>query len=142
MAVNKFIPNSSTTDFIKLCLQRESVLKKYEFLKVISQNTKEIIFVGALQPNGCNSYLIKIVCRANSSPKVFIKSPEIPYNSVIHMYSDKSLCLFYPKEMPWNNSKLIADTIIPWTVEWLIFYELWLETGKWLAPSVSHGNKK
>ena len=28
----------------------------------------------------------------------------------------------------------IADTIIPWTSEWLFFYELWLATGgEWLG---------
>jgi hypothetical protein len=25
----------------------------------------------------------------------------------------------------------IADTIIPWTSEWLFFYELWLASGEW-----------
>ena len=32
-----------------------------------------------------------------------------------------------------NSSKLIANTIIPWTVEWLYYYELWLATGEWLG---------
>ena len=31
--------------------------------------------------------------------------------------------------------QLIANTIIPWTGSWLFFYELWLDTGKWLGPS-------
>ena len=26
---------------------------------------------------------------------------------------------------------LIADTIVPWTCEWLIHYEIWLATGEW-----------
>jgi hypothetical protein len=25
----------------------------------------------------------------------------------------------------------IAETIIPWTSEWLYFYELWVFTGEW-----------
>jgi len=30
---------------------------------------------------------------------------------------------------------LIATTILPWTALWLYYYELWLDTGKWLGPS-------
>lgn len=30
---------------------------------------------------------------------------------------------------------LIAKTILPWTALWLYYYELWLDTGKWLGPS-------
>ena len=26
---------------------------------------------------------------------------------------------------------LIADTIVAWTCEWLIHYEIWLATGEW-----------
>ena len=25
----------------------------------------------------------------------------------------------------------IADTIVPWTAEWLVHYEIWLVTGEW-----------
>ena len=25
----------------------------------------------------------------------------------------------------------IADTIVPWTAEWLVYYEIWLMTGEW-----------
>lgn len=39
------------------------------------------------------------------------------------------LCLYRYSEF--NSKKWIADTIIPWTVEWLFFYEIWLATGKW-----------
>ena len=30
-----------------------------------------------------------------------------------------------------NYSLRIIDTIIPWTQEWLYFYEIWLLTGEW-----------
>lgn len=26
---------------------------------------------------------------------------------------------------------LIANTIVPWTSEWLFYYEIWLATGQW-----------
>ena len=33
--------------------------------------------------------------------------------------------------MKWNERKMIAKTIIPWTSEWLFHYEIWVTTGTW-----------
>jgi hypothetical protein len=33
----------------------------------------------------------------------------------------------------------IHETIIPWTAEWLVFYELWKISGKWMGPAALHG---
>ncbi len=32
----------------------------------------------------------------------------------------------------------IDDTIIPWTAEWLVFYELWKDTGTWQGAEAPH----
>ena len=31
----------------------------------------------------------------------------------------------------WNERKMIAKTIIPWTSEWLMHYEYWVTAGVW-----------
>lgn len=41
------------------------------------------------------------------------------------------LCLYDPAETRWTPEYYIAETIIPWTVDWLFFFEGWLATGKW-----------
>ena len=41
------------------------------------------------------------------------------------------ICLYRYSEF--NSSKLLANTIIPWAIEWLYYYELWLATGEWLG---------
>ena len=41
------------------------------------------------------------------------------------------LCLFDPDREQWCASDLIADTTVPWTVDWLACYEGWLATGRW-----------
>lgn len=51
-----------------------------------------------------------------------------------HFYKDCTqkrvdLCLHLAYEF--NSGMLISDTIIPWAVEWLYFYEIWLATGTW-----------
>ncbi|TQE98703.1 MAG: hypothetical protein FKY71_12455 [Spiribacter salinus] len=55
-------------------------------------------------------------------PHVF-PEPECPHLS--------ALCLFDPRRGEWNHDDLIAETTIPWTVDWLVCYEGWLATGSW-----------
>lgn len=55
------------------------------------------------------------------------RQPHLPY-----------LCLHLPGQ--WDASMPIAETIVPWTVEWLIAYEGWRATGSWAAGG--HGTER
>lgn len=55
------------------------------------------------------------------------------------MYGDGRLCLYDYREQPWRDGDNIHEKIIPWTAEWLVFYELYLIRGKWLGPEAVHG---
>jgi hypothetical protein len=44
------------------------------------------------------------------------------------------LCLWDPDEMFWDPEMSIATTIIPWTSEWLLFFEYWQISGEFLGP--------
>lgn len=48
------------------------------------------------------------------------------------------LCLHLPNE--WNQSMAISESIVPWTVDWLIAYEGWRATGEWWAGG--HGTER
>jgi hypothetical protein len=48
-----------------------------------------------------------------------------------HRYNDGSLCLFDDEKGEWHPADSMAATILPWTSEWLYFYEIWLATGIW-----------
>lgn len=92
---------------------------------------------GKLQPQVSSPvYDVEIRYRHKFMPRVFIKKPVLLENAP-HLYSneDDCLCLYWPKEWRWSAEQLIADTILPWTALWLFYYELWLDTGKWLGPS-------
>jgi hypothetical protein len=54
------------------------------------------------------------------------------------MYEDRSLCLYFPEDERWKISDDAHRKIIPWVAEWLVFYELYLITGKWLGPAAPH----
>jgi hypothetical protein len=49
--------------------------------------------------------------------------------------------LYYPKDNSYDGRTFIADTIIPWTAEWLYFYEKWLEDGIWWGHEAPHSLK-
>jgi hypothetical protein len=73
---------------------------------------------------------------------VRILSPEI--RKRIHMYPNGTLCLYDHRDQPWNARDNLDEKIIPWIAEWLVFYELYLISDKWLGPEAPHdgGEKK
>lgn len=87
-----------------------------------------------------DTYKIKVVFEKKLSPAVYVVDPEKlklagGKTKLEHVYSQENqkLCLFYPDGSQWDDSKIIASTIIPWTIEWLYHYEIWLITGEWLG---------
>jgi len=99
-------------------------------------------WIGELRPRkNSPMYIVSITHRQYEVPKVYVLHPTLPPKPP-HTYSDGSLCLYYPKEQPWNNQRFIAETILPWAAEWLYFYELWLATGQWYGPEVEHNGVK
>lgn len=93
------------------------------------------VWRGTLQPQSSSPvYDIEIRYKDKRVPKVFVVTPTLAENAP-HLYRDRDLCLYWPKEWRWGARQLIADTILPWSALWLFYYELWLDTGKWLGPS-------
>lgn len=67
------------------------------------------------------------------------KMEEADFN---HIYRDSKhgkqmLCLYAEGE--WTPQKFISKTIVPWAAEWCYFYEVWLDTGKWLGGGYHKG---
>jgi hypothetical protein len=105
-------------------------------------NGDRIGATGKLRPTDLSpSYKIKLAYCYGDDPKVWVVDPEVPYESAIHMYaSDNSLCLYDWRERPWKETHHLHDTIIPWTAEWLLYYEIYKMTGKWIGRSALHCN--
>lgn len=66
----------------------------------------------------------------------YVDIPHLMFNDAEHTRS--GLCLFDPEGQEWTPADLIAETTIPWTSEWLHYYELWHLFGEWLGPGVGH----
>lgn len=88
---------------------------------------------GRIEPTvASESYLVRIDFRLPGAPQISVLSPplEAPADGQLpHVYEGDRLCLCYPHE--WRPQMRIDTTIVPWTSEWLFFYELWLFSGKW-----------
>jgi len=90
---------------------------------------------GNLQPRVTSpAYQIDVWYKLGQIPKVKVVWPSLAANAP-HLYSDGSLCLYWPKEWTWQDHYIIAETIVPWTALWLYYYELWQDVGEWLGPS-------
>jgi hypothetical protein len=104
---------------------------------------RELICRGLIQPTEYSeAYRIEIKYTAWHSPSVRIVEPEIKPNLDAHMFPSGKLCLYDSREQPWQKNWHLHETVIPWTAEWLVFYELFLLTGKWLGKSAPHGSAK
>jgi hypothetical protein len=81
---------------------------------------------------------VQIIYAAWNSPEVRVLKPELEVQAKAHMYRDGTLCLFDWRTQPWEQNWHLHQTVIPWAAEWLLYYEMYLLTGKWLGKAASH----
>jgi hypothetical protein len=93
-----------------------------------------VVWTGTLRPTPASiAYTVRIEYCEGQQPHVFVVDPpleDFPDDSIPHTYSPTEMCLYYPGEFD-QGREFIADTIVPWASEWLLFYELWLITKEW-----------
>ena len=109
---------------------------------------KKLVWKGTLCPTTLSrTYPVALEYTLGYKPKVTVSGdgirkiddPDFPH--VFHRDYKKNeveICLCYGDDF--SSDMLIADTYIPWAIEWLYFYEIWLVTGEWhgggLHPSI------
>ena len=93
-----------------------------------------------LQPSEVSrQYLVDLRYAPSHPPRVFVRRPRLVPDAdghLPHIYPDASLCLHEPGQ--WSLGDPIAETILPWTCEWLLHYEFWLATGEWCGSGGNH----
>lgn len=95
-----------------------------------------LTWLGQLTPTpNSPTYDVRVLYCAGRHPQVFVQEPSLVPNKngwLPHMYSDTgSLCLYDPESDEWSPRDWLVETVIPWTAEWLLFYELWRFTDVW-----------
>lgn len=134
--------HKSPSNYYLLVHEKTMLEANYDFLdcKFKEEDGKRLLVIfGHYSQTGVD-YSYKILYDGFSPPKVWILSPNLVSNPP-HVYKDNSLCLYYPKEQSWKYGRSsIYSHIIPWTHEWILFYEIWKITGVWEHPEINHGS--
>lgn len=84
-------------------------------------------------------YTCRFVFERATDPIVVVMAPDLKAvaagEKIPHVYpwngSGTRLCLWWPKGREWSAQFKVAETLIPWTAEWLYYFELWLLTMTW-----------
>lgn len=92
-------------------------------------------WTGVLTPTPLSrDYTVTLTYSHAMRPRMAIVDPALRSatdGAIPHLYRDGSICLNDTHQ--WDSSMLLVDTVIPWTSEWLYFYELWVATGTWFG---------
>lgn len=87
-------------------------------------------------------YQARLACDSRGRPEIFIESPNLGLLSgsrrIPHLYDQDKvrLCLYLPGTGEWTTSKVLADTVVPWTSLWLLFFEEWLWSDEWKGGGI------
>lgn len=139
MARKKRVPFNYARRRQHFILEIYCIEKYFPFLQCTLRG-KRLCCNGSITPiEGCDTYKIRLEYKEGMTPRVYIVDPHIEPDPEYHIYKEGNLCLFDPRESPWSSMMRIHETIIPWTAEWLVFYEIWKLTGKWEGPEAEHG---
>lgn len=131
--------NSPKLKVLNLAVQQFLLKKQFPYSECrISRS--ELTWLGTLLPTPISScYRVQLSYKLNGSPKVEVISPSLERREgkkPPHLYRGDRLCLYLPRIGEWNKNMLLSETIIPWTSEWLLHYEIWLATGEWCGGGI------
>lgn len=94
-------------------------------------------------------YNVTLTYDETQAPKVWVSGEDLqkiddedfPHNYGVDSENNMvQICLYRHREF--TKDKFLANTIIPWTVEWLYFYEIWLATGEWCGGGEHPGESE
>lgn len=140
--MGKKIPTDHAEKSRRLITESILIQRHFPFLNTRMVGDR-LVCRGRVQPTETSdTYRIELVYKPWSAPDVRVLDPEINPENKLHFYKNGTLCLYDWREQPWQKKWHLADTVIPWTAEWLLFYEIYLLTGKWLGTSAVHAAPK
>jgi hypothetical protein len=132
--------------------QIAAMADKWPAVEVIRREGASATWRGPLRPL-LQTFTIEISYRAPSvielldnrrlQPRVRILSPRLrprrgdPEGQLPHVYYvgdgplDVVLCMFDPDSDEWSPLMTVAETTVPWAIDWITSYEGWRATGTW-----------
>jgi len=137
------------TGKVPLWKQRAAIKAKYpDFFVYIDFEAMELLYTGTVRPTPHSpKYRIAGKYKWGQVPKAYVIGIPKPKTFDVLPWAkqevfDAMIQLLYKSPIPeywlisiseynWVDDFLLVETYIPWTVDWLKFYEIWLSTGKW-----------
>lgn len=91
-------------------------------------------------PVSQNKYKLCINYEKGWTPAFWIVEPNLLVGKVIHTFHGCSnkLCLFKTSNWRWTDSCNIVDTMLLWAFMWIVYYEDFCKTGKWMGAEATH----
>lgn len=137
-----FIPKSSAEKQRRLIAENLLLRDRFPFIQTRIVGDR-LVCRGKVKPTASSrEYRLEVEYQPWGAPAVRVLEPKIEPETKLHFYRDGTLCLYDWREQPWQKHWRLADTVIPWAAEWLVYYEIYLLTGKWVGASAVHGAEK
>lgn len=136
-----------------LAVQLKSLQLKYNYIECELKKGK-LVWKQLVSPSKLSKKYEITVVYDGIVPKVYLynqgimkkKNDDIPHCYEWHYNNSNDeyvrICLYYPQNSEWSKDMLLSETIIPWAIEWLYYYEIWRINGKWLGGGVEHAKNK
>lgn len=84
-------------------------------------------------------YKLRVEYHSQNSHNVYVLKPLIEPSFYIHMYKDRSLCLYYLPDISPFRRIMVAKDLIPLAFKWVFLYERWIINGhRWEGPESPH----
>jgi len=133
-----------------IAAQAAAIKTSWSGFRMERVNERTALWDGTLRPF-LLSYQVRILYRVptvieqidpfRQQPRVRVMSPPLrrrrhdAEGALPHVYWDDpnhpALCLFDHETGEWTPCRLLAETTIPWALDWLGCYEGWRATGEW-----------
>lgn len=134
---------------IPLFIQESSLKRQYPNSVIFRDKEKTLSWKYTVRPTPLSlEYTVKLKYSLGKGVKAYVIDPKpLPLakakHKLPHVYStvEQQLCLYYPDYREWHPGLLFAKTIVPWIIEWLYFYEIWLGEGEWLGGGIDHAEE-
>jgi hypothetical protein len=93
-------------------------------------------------------YRLRVEYRLGDVPRVFVEEPDLwgvtDGRRLPHVYEQHPprLCLYLPGTGEWTPAMRLDQTIVPWAILWLFYFEEWLRSNEWKGGGMHPEKKK
>jgi hypothetical protein len=105
------------------------------------------IYMAIPSPLG-REYGMRIEFAQGGAPETYVDAPDLQAlageRMIPHLYgrAPPLLCLYLPKTYEWQPQMRLDQTVVPWSVLWLFYFEEWLLSDDWKGGGMHPGDYK